>query len=90
MEPNDDVVCVGRDIFGNISPQLDLAPPEAFWTAFYTTGNCIDSFDLVLPCDTEHVVVRAWAKDLKGLEGHDFAVIGAGNRPPEVRGKLYG
>jgi len=32
----------------------------------------------------------AWAKDLKGLEGHDFAVIGAGNRPPEVQGELFG
>jgi len=61
-----------------------------FGQRFTLLAVVLTSFDFVLPCDTEHVVVRAWAKDLKGLEGHDFAVIGAGNRPPEVRGKLYG
>jgi len=89
-DPNDDVVCVGHDIIGDIGPRLTLAPPEAVWTAFFTTGRCIDSFDIVLPCTADQVVIGAWAKDLKGLMGHDSAVIRARNRPPEVRGKLYG
>jgi hypothetical protein len=90
-DPDEDVVCVGHDIIsGRVEPQLTLAPSGPVLTAFYTTGSCVDSFDIVVPCTEQHVLVKGWAKDLKGLEDSDVLDVVGGNRPLQVRGELQG
>jgi hypothetical protein len=90
-DPDEDVVCVGHDIIsGRVEPQLTLAPSGPVLAAFYTTGSCVDSFDIVVPCTEQHVLVKGWAKDLKGLEDSDVLDVVGGNRPPQVRGELQG
>jgi hypothetical protein len=85
-DPDEDVVCVGHDIIsGEVVPQFTLAPSEPALTAFYTTGSCVDSFDIQVPCTEQHVLVKGWAKDLKGLEDSNVLDIVGGNRPPQVR-----
>jgi hypothetical protein len=90
-DPDEDVVCVGHDIIsGRVEPQLTLAPSGPVLAAFYTTGSCVDSFDIVVPCTEQHILVKGWAKDLKGLEDSDVLDVVGGNRPPQVRGELQG
>ena len=85
MDPDEDVVCVGHDIIsGEVVPQFTLAPSEPVLAAFYTTGSCVDSFDIQVPCTEQHVLVKGWAKDLKGLEDSDVLDVVSGNRPPQV------
>jgi hypothetical protein len=68
-----------------VEPQLTLAPSGPVLAAFYTTGSCVDSFDIVVPCTEQHILVKGWAKDLKGLEDSNVLDIVGGNRPPQVR-----
>jgi len=84
-DPDEDVVCVGHDIIsGEVVPQFTLAPSEPALVAFYTTGSCVDSFDTEVPCTEQHVLVKGWAKDLKGLEDSDVFDVVGGNRLPQV------